>query len=60
MTRRIGVNPGTIRATQPTMSSFAKLSPEVSVTLSAAPTMPWPPRSKHSPVIRSIAVRCPS
>src|ERR1700677_2678335 len=37
-----------------------KLSPGVSVTCSDAPTMPWPPRSEHSPVIRSIAVRYPS
>src|ERR1700722_8844065 len=37
-----------------------KLSPGFSVTCSDVPTMPWPPRSEHSPAIRSIAVRYPS
>src|ERR1700733_2588726 len=48
--------PITLNSTAPAV----KLSAGISLTCSAAPTMPWPPRSAHSPVIRSIAVRRPA
>jgi hypothetical protein len=42
------------------MAAAVRLVAGISVTRNAAPTMPWPPRSAHSPAIRSSAVRRPA
>ena len=61
--RASGAHPITRTAVPTTVNSMAaavRLVAGISVTPSVAPTTPWPPRSAHSPAIRSSAVRRPS